>query len=130
MNNFFCSVYDGSGTVWPLQPFPGNLFPGWDIKRRFQAQQAWAFFELVESTDAATRVRLSNQGGWEPPYASAFPQTPNLWYPINTEGNRTLYHQGLLLHQQACPSTNWTPQRTLGIPTTPLTNVYPGPCPT
>lgn len=128
MNNYFCSVYDGSGTVWPQQPFPGNLFPGWDIKRRFQAQQAWAFFELVESTDAATRVRLSNQGGWTPPPPSAFPQTQTLWYPINTEGNRTLYHQGLLLHQQACPSTNWTPQRTLGIPTTPLTNVYPGSC--
>jgi len=128
MNSYFCSAYMGSGTVWPQQPFPGNLFPGWDNKRRQQAQNAWNFFELVESTDAATRVRLSNQGGYKPPPPSAFASDPSIWYLITTEGAKTLYKQGLLLHQQACPDTSWQAQRTMGIPTTPLTNVYPAQC--
>ncbi len=128
MNNYFCSLYDGSGTVWPLTTFPGNLFPGWSAQQRQDAQIAWNFFELVESTDAATRVRLSNQGGWTPPAASVFAQTPSLWYPIFAEGRQTLYRRGQLLHQQACPGTNWQSQRSLGIPLTPLTNVYPAKC--
>jgi hypothetical protein len=127
MSAYFCSVYDGSGTVWPTQPFPGNLFPGWSSQRRLEAQTAWNFFELVESTDAATRVSYSNQGGWTPPAASAFAQNPSLWYPLFAAGAKTLYQKGQLLHEQACPNTNWSPQRTLGIPKTPLANVYPGP---
>ena len=127
MNIYFCSNYTGSGTVWPRNPFPSNLFPGWSAQRRNAAKNAWEYFEIVEASDAATRVRFSNQGGWTPPALSAFPQSPSLWYPILSEGNLTLYNQGLLLHQQACPSTNWAPQRSLGIPKTPLTNVYPGP---
>jgi hypothetical protein len=129
MNTSFCSVYDGSGTVWPRQPFPGNLFPGWDSKRRLQAQQAWNFYEQVESADAATRVALSNQGGWFPPLPSVFAQNPSIWVPLSSEGAKTMYRQGLLLHRQACPAVNWSPQRTRGIPTTPLKNIYPGPFP-
>jgi hypothetical protein len=127
MNNYFCSGYVGSGTTWPQQPFPGNLFPGWDTKRRVAAQKAWQLFETVEAADAATRVRLSAQGGWTPPAPSVFAQVPSIWYPILTEGDRTLYTQGRLLHEQACPGTNWRAQRSLGIPTTPITNVYPEP---
>ncbi len=128
MNTYFCSFYDGSGTVWPRQGFPGSLFPGWDNQRRIRATNAWNFFETVEAADAATRVRLSGQGGWIPPAASAFAQNPSIWYPIVSSSNKTLYKEGLLLHQQACPMTNWTAQRSLGIPTTPVTNVYPNLC--
>jgi ABC-type glycerol-3-phosphate transport system substrate-binding protein len=92
-------------------------------------QNAWNFFELVESTDAATRVLWSNRGGWVPPATSAFAQPPSLWYPIQDQGSLTLYKQGKSLHAQVCPSVDWTAQRNLGIPTTPLTNVYPAQCP-
>jgi len=128
MNNYFCSGYVGYGTVWPQQAFPGNLFPGWDTKRRAAAQVAWTFFETVESADAATRVRLSNQGGWTPPPPSVFSQNPSIWYPIGSGSAITLYRQGLLLHQQICPGTNWQAQRSMPIPSTPLANVYPSTC--
>lgn len=125
MSSYFCNGYIGSGTVWPQQPFPGNFFQSWSNKRRLEAQAAWNFFETVEAADAATRVIWSNQGGWTPPQTSVFAITPTLWYPILTAGNATLYKQGLLLHQEVCPGIDWQAQRTLGIPTTPLTNVYP-----
>jgi len=127
MNNYFCNGYLGTGTVWPQQPFPGNLFPGWDNRRRQQAKLAWNFFEEVEAADAATRVRLSNQGGWKPPAPGAFASDDSIWYPIATEGNHLLYKQGLLLHQQACAGIDWQAQRSMEIPSTPLTNVYPAP---
>ena len=127
MATSFCAVYDGSGTIWPRQPFPGNLFPLNINQNRLSMQNAWNFFELVESTDAATRVRLSNQGGWVPPAPSAFAQSPSIWYNIRNQSAQVLYRRGLSLHQQACPSINWTPQRLLGIPSSPLTDVYPGP---
>jgi hypothetical protein len=129
MNNSFCDQYLGFGTVWPVSAFPGNLFPSYTAGRRRDAQNAWNFFELVESTDAATRVFWSNRGGWTPPATSAFAQPPSLWYPIQNQGFLTLYKQGKLLHEQACPSVVWTAQRNLGIPTTPLTDVYPAQCP-
>lgn len=113
--------------MWPRQPFPVNLFPGWANQRRQQAALAWRFFEEVESADAATRVRLSNQGGWVPPTYNGFASDVSIWYPIATEGNNILYKQGLLLHQQACPNVDWQAQRTLEIPLIPLTNVYPAP---
>jgi len=125
MNAYFCDVYDGSGTPWPQQPFPGNLFPGWDSKRRLDAQIAWRYFETVEAADAATRVRLSGTN-YQPPATSVFTQDPSIWYPIVTESDNTLYLQGRLLHQQACPNTNWRAQRSYGISASPVTNVYPG----
>ena len=125
MNDFFCSNYDGSGTIWPKASFPGNLFPGLSAQQRTSAKNAWEFYEQVEAYDAAVRVFYSNQGGWSPPAQSAFAQNPSLWYPIISESNRILYNRGQSLHVQACPATNWQAQRTLGIPTTPLTNVYP-----
>jgi hypothetical protein len=129
MNEFFCSRYAGSGTVWPVSAFPANLFPNPSNQSRSQQAIAWAFFETVESADAATRVAYSLQGGRTPPAPSAFPQNPAYWYPIGSEGKRILYLQGQALHQQVCSSYNWQSQRSLGIPTTPLTNVYPAPCP-
>jgi len=121
MNAYFCSVYDGSGSVWPKQPFPGNLFHSWNFQRRLDAQVAWNFFEEVESSDAQVRVKLA--GGWVPPPTSAFATTPSLWYPLFSEGRMTLYRKGLALHKQACPNTNWTPQRMQNF----STNVVPGP---
>jgi hypothetical protein len=127
MNSTFCSLYDGSGSIWPTAAFPGNLFPFYPNSWRIQAQTAWNFFETVESADAATRVFWSARGGWVPPAPSAFPTAPSLWYPIVGQGALTLYRRGQSLHQQACPDVNWTSQRALGIPKTPVTNVYPGP---
>ena len=128
MNNSFCSLYAGSGTVWPVAAFPANLFPNYTNVRRLQAQNAWNFFEFVESGDAAIRVALSNRGGYQAPALSAFPQSPVVWTPIPSSGALTLYKQGQSLHSQVCPNVNWRPQRSLGIPKVPLTNVYPASC--
>ena len=129
MNNSFCSLYAGSGTVWPVSAFPANLFPNYNNTRRIEAQNAWNFFEAIESGDAAIRVTLSNQGGYTPPKTSAFPQSPVLWTRIPSSAALTLYKKGRSLHNQVCPNVNWTAQRYLGIPTVPLTNVYPAPYP-
>ncbi len=114
-------------TIWPVQPFPGNYFSGWDSQRRFKSQQAWNFFEQVESADAATRVRLGGTG-WAPPPVNVFASDPSIWYNLNTEGALTLYRLGKSLHEQVCPGTNWKAQRSYGISDTAVTNVYPGPC--
>ena len=118
-----CSLYDGSGSVWPRQPFPGNLFPGWSHQRRFQAQNAWNFFELVESTDAATRVKLVTNPTVSQAPPSVFPHTQSLWFPIGTNSRLQQYRTGQRLHQQACPGINWQSQRLLG----PSLDVYPQP---
>lgn len=132
MNSAVCSNYTVPGgrnpLIWPVQQFPGNLFPGWDSKRRMNAQQAWNFYEQVESSDAATRVRLSGTG-WAPPQTNVFAQDPSIWYSMQTEGAKTLYHQGLILHEQACPCVKWVSQRSLGISTTSVTTVYLSICP-
>ena len=129
MNSSFCNRYAASGTVWPVSAFPANLFGAMKSDQRLQAQRAWNFFELVESTDAATRVRLSKAGGWKPPATSAFSQLPQTWYPLVGEGALTLYKQGQLLHIQICGAYDWTSQRYLGVPKVALTNVYPAQCP-
>ena len=116
----------GSGTVWPTQIFPSNSFSGWDGKRRSRAQRAWNFFEQVESSDAATRVRLGGSG-WTPPKRGAFPEDASIWFPIGSDSNRMLYLEGQRLHQQVCPGLNWVSQRSFGISTTPVTNVLPNP---
>jgi hypothetical protein len=118
------SCPDGSGTVWPVQPFPGTSFSGWNCERRLRAKIAWDFFEKVESADAATRVQLSGHG-WKPPKSGAFSADPTLWYSIGTNSNRMLYLEGQRLHQQMCPSLDWTSQRSLGISSSLVTNVYP-----
>ena len=138
MNCYFCSNYDASGKAvdvlltWPQTQFPGNLFPGWSSKRRFDSQKAWNYFELVESADAQTRVSLGIQGNYAFPSRSTPtktlppPAVDSLWYPLTSSGDRTLYRLGLSLHQQVCPSVNWNAQRSMPIPTKPLTTVFPG----
>jgi hypothetical protein len=121
----FCTRYDASGTVWPVSNYPGALFPLQSQGQYATNKDAWTFFELVESTDAATRVYWSNQGGYQPPGTSAFPQTPSLWYPLQSQSELQRYQAGQQLHVQACPAYNWASQRSLGIPIVPLTNVYP-----
>ena len=122
------SCPEGSGTVWPVQAFPSNFFSGWDSQRRSQAQRAWNLFETVESYDAAMRVRLGGTG-WSPPKMGAFAEDASIWYPIGSDSNRMLYIEGKRLHQQVCPLLNWVSQRSFGISSTPVTNVYPLPYP-
>ena len=139
MNCYFCSNYDASGKAvnllltWPLSQFPGNLFPGWDSKRRFQAQKAWNFFELVESFDAQIRITLGNMNGaYKFPSRSTAtkivppPPVASLWYPLSSSGDLTMYKNGQLLHRQVCPGINWQSQRSLPLPTKPLVTVFPG----
>ena len=118
-----CTLYDSSGTTWPRSCFPAYMF-----RRVFSSQglmrsasDAWAYFETVESTDAATRVRLSGTG-WD----SA--TNPSPWIPLVSESNMTRYNRGQNLHVQVCPSYNWTSQRTYGISSDPVINVYPPLC--
>jgi hypothetical protein len=125
----FCSLYSQTGTVWPRRDYPAYLFPRWSHQRHRHAAEAWQFFERVEATDAATRVRYSLIGGWQPPTSVREP-THQPWFVFQTAGDLDLYKEGKYLHQLLCPATDWTAQRDLGIPPTPLTNVYPGSCPT
>jgi hypothetical protein len=135
MNCYFCSNYSSVGKAtdqlltWPSTPFPGKLFPGWSSQRRFNAQNAWTFFELVESYDAQIRIKLGDlsgnytfpsRGRNQPP-----PAVSQLWYAFATAGDLTRYREGQRLHLQACPSVNWASQRSLPLPTAPLTTVYP-----
>jgi len=126
MSNF-CANYTDPGTrdpqIWPQAVFPGNLFPGWDSKRRLTAQEAWRYYELVESSDAATRVRLGGTG-WQPPQPSAFAQNPVIWYLMRSQADIIKYRLGLSLHQQACPNIDWRSQRSYGISASPVTSVY------
>jgi hypothetical protein len=120
------SCPSGTSTVWLTQNFPSNFFAGWDGKRRFQAILAWNFFEQVESSDAATRVRLGGTG-WTPPKRGAFAEDASIWFPIVSDSNRLLYAEGQRLHQQLCPGLNWRSQRSYGISAVPVTNVLPYP---
>jgi hypothetical protein len=122
-----CSIYTGPPTTaWPRTAFPSYLFRGFSSRQLQDAVLAWNYFELVESTDAATRVRLSTQG-WVPP--TGMLEGSSIWFPIASEGRKDLYFRGKLLHVQACPGMDWRPQRSLGIPPAPLTSVLPETCP-
>ena len=126
MSNF-CLNYTEPGTrdptIYPQAAFPGNLFPGWDSKRRQTSQEAWRYYEEVESSDAATRVRLGGTG-WLPPQPSVFAQNPVIWYLMHSQADIVRYRLGLSLHQQACPNVDWRSQRSHGISASPVTSVY------
>lgn len=115
--------------TWRAQAFPaGNpaviRMPSREL---VAARQAWNFFELVETADAATRVRLSDAGGWTPPSTPVVPAS--IWYPLAGPGVFTLYKKGQQLHRRICPNYDWTSQRNLGIPTAPLLDIGPSLCP-
>lgn len=110
-----CGVY-ATGPLgpseWMGQSFPsGNpAFLRMSARELTQAREAWNFFELVESTDAATRERVF-AAGVPPNYSDAPVVTPSLWYPLTGLGARTLYTKGRWLHIRLCPALNWTSQR-------------------
>lgn len=137
MNCYFCSNYSSTEKAsnilltWPQSAFPGNLFPGRSSQRRFDAQNAWNLFERVEAYDSTVRIAIGNENGlYNFPSRStdtkrvAPPAIDPLWYSL-TAGDRTLYREGQRLHVQACSNVNWTPQRSLPLPTAPLTTVFP-----
>ena len=119
----FCDVYDTSGSVWPMQPFPSTEFlyrySSSDLRA---ARTAWNLFEQVEAQDAATRVRLAPTAPWDPPSANI--QTPSTWYQFRSNEERLIYLRGKALHSELCQGFRWTPQRNRGI-TSPPVNVYP-----
>ena len=127
MSSPFCSVYTGSGTTWPIRQFPSSSFPRGSPARLRDAARAWAFFEQVEAYDAAIRVKYSALGGFVASSKRVVTQAP--WYIFKNEGERVVYKRGQSLHRELCPETNWTSQRNLGIPITPVTDVYPTACP-
>jgi len=118
-----CTLYDGSGSIWPRTCFPAYLFRHVYSSQGLMrsAVDAWNYFETVESADAATRVRLSGTG-WNPATNS------NPWTPIIQEGNMARYIRGQSLHIQVCPSFSWKSQRQYGISAEPVTDVYPPLC--
>ncbi len=110
-----CGIY-ATGPLgpseWMGQSFPsGNpAFLRMSARELTQSREAWNFFELVESTDAATRERVFAAGA-PPNYSDAPVVTPSLWYPLTGLGARTLYTKGRWLHIRVCPALNWTSQR-------------------
>jgi hypothetical protein len=123
----FCDLYvTGSGQTWPVRVFPSTSFPRGSAARSRDAVKAWNFFEQVEAYDAAVRVKYSALGGFTPSSAPIVTQAP--WYIFKGEADRMLYKRGRSLHIQLCPDQNWTPQRSLGIPTTEVLDVFPGEC--
>lgn len=120
-----CDIYATSTLTWPKQQFPGDhpSVSRMNQGERLAAKRAWNYFEQVESIDAATRVRLGLSGGVirAPP--------PGTWVSFNGEGQRALYEKGRRYHIIICPAYNWTPQRDLPIPTTPVGTVTPAECP-
>jgi hypothetical protein len=127
MSSSFCSVYEGSGSLWPVRQFPSSSFPRGSPARLRDAGRAWAFFEQVEAYDAAIRVKYSSLGGFTPSSKRVVTQAP--WFIFKSEGERVVYKRGQSLHRELCPETNWTSQRNLGIPVTLVTDVYPTACP-
>jgi hypothetical protein len=126
-----CDLYISppSSTTWRTQAFPsGNpAVIRMSAGELTAARRAWNFFELVETADAATRVRLSSiAGGWVPPSGL---QPASIWYPLSAPGDFMLYRKGQQLHRRICPNYNWTSQRNLPIPTSYLTDVGPALCP-
>jgi hypothetical protein len=115
--------------TWRTQAFPSSnpAVNRMSAAELVTSRIAWNFFEEVESADAATRVRLSDAGGWTPPSNPIV--TPTLWYPLTAPGELALYRKGQRLHQRVCPNYDWTSQRNLPIPTAPLIDVGPALCP-
>ena len=128
MGDTFCARYTSAlpVTVWPVQPFPatgGQRLSGGALR---DAQDAWNFFELVESTDAATRVRIAQAGPYTPPPIDAGRKP--LWFPLNTIRDFARYQRGQMLHWENCPAIDWTSQRYLGFPPAPDYNILPQLC--
>ena len=114
--------------TWRTQAFPAAnpaviRMPARELTA---ARRAWNFFEEVEAADAATRVRFSDAGGWNPPPNPVAPTS--IWYSLSGPGVFALYKKGQQLHRRICPNYDWTSQRNLGIPTTPLLDVGPNLC--
>lgn len=106
-----CDIYSLVSPDWIGQRFPsGNpAFSRSTARDLARNREAWNFFELVESTDAATRLRICEAGAV--PYSTKPVITPTLWYPLTTQGRQMLYRRGQLLHVQLCPNFNWTANR-------------------
>jgi hypothetical protein len=121
-----CNIYDGSGEIWPRQCFPAPIFlKRYTTAEFLAAKAAWSFFEMVESHDAAVRVRLSVK------YLDyATPSTcgehTSIWYKFRGNEERMQYLRGKYLHAELCPNYQWVSQRDRGI-TPPPVNVYPLP---
>ena len=120
-----CDLYNSSGTTWPVRCLPATAFPRGSAARDRDSAKAWSFFERVEAYDAEVRVRLAGTG-WTP-NGSACSGGP--WYKFASASEATMYRRGQILHTQLCPGRDWTSQRNLGIPQTPVEDVYPGECP-
>jgi hypothetical protein len=120
-----CDIYAIPTLTWPKQQFPGDHPTVSRLPQgaRLAAKRAWNFFEEVEAIDAAKRVRLGITNGFvnRPP--------PGTWYEFTSEDQRALYNRGRYYHRLICPEFNWTPQRNLPFPYTPLASVTPAPCP-
>jgi hypothetical protein len=106
-----CDIYDIVSPDWIGQRFPsGNpAFSRCTARELTRNREAWNFFELVESTDAATRLRICEAGSIT--FSTKPVVTPSLWYPITTQGRQALYERGRWLHIQLCPNYNWRPNR-------------------
>ncbi len=105
--------------VWPRGSFPSAYFPRMQPRDLTAATRAWAFFEQVETYDAAVRV---NTRAWPSPGHTT---DRSIWYPINTQSKLQMYKQGQDLHRFLCPTYSWKSQRDYGLSATPLTTVYP-----
>ena len=122
--SFNCEVYTIDTLVWPQQTFPRSLFPHWSGQHLTAARNAWTYYELVETADAALRVSTAGSGN------------ENItWTPFDTQGARQRYNYGKWLHQQACTkigtcNINWISQRDLGYSAIPLTTIWGPPCST
>jgi hypothetical protein len=117
-----CDLYDSSGTVWPQQCFPATAFlRRYTMSDLREARSAWGLFEKTEAADAATRVAHSGTGT----LPSQSDCRKSIWCTFDREQDRILYQRGRNLHAELCPNYSWVPQRTLGISTTPITDVYP-----
>lgn len=114
-----CDIYNIVSPDWIGQRFPsGNpAFSRCTARELTSNREAWNFFELVESTDAASRLRICEAGSIT--YSTKPVITPTLWYPITTQGRKMLYRRGQLLHIQLCPNYNWTPNRNRPLVFTP-----------
>ena len=106
-----CDIYALTSPDWIGQRFPsGNpVFSRRSARDLTAMRDAWNFFELVESTDAATRLRICEAGSITFPTKPVI--TPSIWFPLVTAGRKALYERGRWLHIQLCPNYNWTPNR-------------------
>ena len=118
-------IYDGSGTVWPQQPYPSTNGPRLTGANLTEEQQAWNFFELVEAYDASVRVRMSGANYVPPPAVGSGASSP--WFPILNQDQQLLYRNGQVIHEVMFPCYCWRSQRYLGISKDHVTNVYPRP---